>query len=264
VYGGVDRFDPQSKTWTNLPSKPLAVYDAQAAVINGLIYVPGGYTDGNMKEPTNKMEVFDTTTNNWSIKASLPTPLSGYGLVAFEGQLFVFGGWDGKQYRNTVYSYDPTSDSWQERTPMPTARAYPGVAEAAGRIYVIGGVYDMLPVNANEIYSPYRDLKDSNPWEDGFPIPEDRLGVKAVTIADTIYVFGGEPDQINRQGLIYFPQTDVWQSLEAAPKSLGEYFGMTSIGTNLFFVGGVIDSNISDQNIAYQAIITLSIPIIIK
>jgi hypothetical protein len=57
-------------------------------------------------------------------------------------------------------------------------------------------------------------------------------------MADTIYVFGNEGPQDNHGGLIYFPQTDTWQSLEPSPRSLGENFGMASIGTNLFFVGG--------------------------
>lgn len=264
VYGGLDLFDPQTNTWTTLTDKPLPVFDARAAVINGLIYVPGGYPDLNDLQPTNILDIYETSTGQWHSGAQLPIPLSGYGLVAFEGQLFIFGGWDGTKYRDSVFSYDPTTDAWQEHTSMPTARAYPGAAEASGKMYVIGGIYNDLPVNANEIYTPSHDHNDANPWETGFPIPENRMGNQTVTIADTIYVFGGDPDRSNRYGLIYFPQTDVWRSLEPSPDPIGDYFGMTSIGTNLFFVGGKFNSAFSDQNITYQAIITLSIPIIIK
>ncbi len=264
VYGGLDLFDPQTNTWTSLSGKPHPVFDARAAVINGLIYVPGGYPDANALQPINILDIYDTSTDKWHTGAQLPLPLCGYGLVAFEGQLFIFGGWDGKGYRNNVYSYDPTIDAWYERTSMPTARAYPGAAEASGKIYVIGGIYNDQPVNVNEIYTPSHDQDDANPWETGFPIPEIRMGNQAVTIADTIYVFGGDSERSNRYGLIYFPQTDVWRSLEPAPNPIGDFFGMTSIGTNLFFLGGKIDTSLSDQNVTYQAIITLSIPIIIK
>jgi hypothetical protein len=145
---------------------------------------------------------------------------------------------------------------------METARAYPGAAEALGKIYVIGGIYEDQSVTVNEIYTPSRDHDGINPWENGFSLPEDRMGIQATTIADTIYVFGGESP--NRVGLIYFPQSDIWQSLEPSPEPLGDDFGLTSISTNLFFVGGKINSTLSDQTIAYQAIITLSIPIIIR
>ena len=170
----------------------------------------------------------------------------------------------GTSYRNTVFTYNPTIDTWQQQTPMPTARAFCGVAEAGGKIYVIGGMNESQAVDVNEIYSPARDSKDNNPWSIGFPIPESRFGIGAANIADTIYVFGGEKENSNRVGLIYFPQTNVWQSLETSPYPLGTEFGMTAIGTNLYFIGGIFGSTFSDQTLTYQAIITLSIPIIIK
>ena len=158
----------------------------------------------------------------------------------------------------------PLQMTWNERSPMPTARAYSGAAEAGGKIYVIGGVYEGQAITANEIYTPSRDHDGLVPWETGFPLPENRMGVQAATIADTIYVFGGEIQDSNRVGLVYFPQTDIWQSLETSPFPLGEDFGMTASGTNLFFFGGLFDTIYSDQNLTYQAIISLSIPIIIK
>ena len=264
IYAGADRFDPQTNAWISLSPKPTPVFDVRAAVINGLIYIPGGRPNIDDLKPTKTIEIYDTSTDLWSTGASLPIPLSGYGLVAFEGHLFVFGGWDGEKYRNNVFSYDPNADVWQEHTAMPTARAFPGAAEAGGKIYVIGGVNENLSVNVNEIYTPSYDHDNINPWKTGFPIPGNRLRIQAATIADTVYVSGGETVRSNRLGLIYFPQTDIWQSLEASPAPLGENFGMAAIGTNLFFMGGNIGSSYSDQNTTYQAIITLSMPIIIK
>ncbi len=264
AYGGLDRYDPQSNNWISLSPKPLPVFNAQAAVISGLIFVPGGRTSLENKQPTNLLEIYDTNTGRWSKGASLPIPLSGYGLAAYDGDLYLFGGWDGQNYRNTVYMYNPTTDTWEQRTPMPTARAFCGVAEAGGRIFVIGGMNGDQSVDVNEIYSPTRDTINNNPWASGFPIPESRFGIRAANIADTIYVFSDESQYDNRVGLIYFPQSNTWQSLETSPFPLGDYFGMTSIGTDLYFIGGLFDTTFSNQNISYRAIITLSIPIIIK
>lgn len=264
VFGGLDRYDPQSDSWKTLLPMPVPVFNAQAAVINGLIYVPGGRPSIENLQPTSILAIYDTTSGQWNTGASLPIPLSSYGLVAYDGHLYVFGGWDGQNNRNTVYEYDPTNNVWQERTPMPTARAFCGVAEAGGRIFVIGGINENQAMDANEIYSPARDNNNNNPWTSGFPVPESRSGIRAVNIADTIYVFGGEEQNSNRVGLIYFPQTNIWQSLETSPYPLGVDFGMTAIGTNLFFIGGLFNSDYSDQNLTYQAIITFSIPIIIR
>ncbi len=264
VSGVASNYDPQTDAWTTLPAKPLPVFNAQAAVINGEIFIPGGRTSSANQQPTDKMEVFDTNTRQWHLGTSLPVALSAYCLVAYDGDLYVFGGWDGKNYRNSVYSYDPALDTWQERTPMATARGFCGAAEAGGRIFVIGGIDDVQTVDANEVYSPSRDTPGNNPWSSAFPLPESRTWIRAANIADTIYVFGGEEQNSNRVGLIYFPQTNVWQSLETSPFPLGEDFAMASIGTNLYFFGGLFDTAYSDQTISYQAIITLSIPIIIR
>jgi DNA-binding CsgD family transcriptional regulator/N-acetylneuraminic acid mutarotase len=264
VTAAMDRFDPQTDTWTSLSPKPLPVFNAQAAVINGEIYIPGGRPFIDNQQPSNVLEIYDTNTEQWHTGASLPIALSAYGMVAYDGYLYVFGGWDGQKYINNVYIYNPIDNTWHAGTPMPTARGLCGVVEAGGKIYVIGGRDDAQPVDANEIYSPARDNNNNNPWASAYPIPESRSWIRAANIADTIYVFGGEEQNSNRVGLIYFPQTNVWQSLETSPYPLGEDFGMTSIGTNLFFLGGLFGSVYSDQNLTYQAIITLSIPIIIK
>ena len=75
--------------------KPVPVFNAQAAVINGLIYIPGGRTAIIIYNLSNLLEIFDTNTGRWNKGASLPIPLSAYGLVAYDGDLYVFGGWDG-------------------------------------------------------------------------------------------------------------------------------------------------------------------------
>ena len=59
--------------------------------------------------------------------------------MAFEGKLYVFGGWDGARFVATVYEYDPGRDAWTARTPMPTARGFAGAAVAGGKVYVVGG-----------------------------------------------------------------------------------------------------------------------------
>ena len=107
VVSKLDRFDPQTNTWVTLAPKLSPVFDARAAVINGLIYIPGGRLSIQDMQPSDTLEIYDTNTNQWSSGAPLPIPLSGYGLVAYEGYLYVFGGWDGQKYRDNVFSYDP-------------------------------------------------------------------------------------------------------------------------------------------------------------
>jgi len=265
ITGALDVYNVDTDTWTSLEPKPTPVTEVGAAVINGLIYIPGGREGSSRDEITAQLDIYDPAFDQWHTGAALPYPVSAYALQAFEGRLYLFGGWDGKTYLSSVLMYDPTLDSWQERTPMTTARAFSGAATAGGKIYVIGGLAGDTPLDVNEVYTPARDNAEGiSPWETGFPIPDPRLGMQVITIADTIYVMGGTSQANSNYGLIYIPQSNTWQSMEASPQSLGASFGLASIGPQLYITGGEVDTVLSDQNLAYQALITLSIPIIIK
>ena len=265
ITGALDVYNVDTDTWTALTSKPTPVTNVFAAVINGLIYIPGGRHGPMDNEITSQLEIYDPVLDQWHSGASLPYPISAYALQAFEGRLYLFGGWNGETYLSTVLMYDPALDNWQERTPMPTARAFSGAAVAGGKIYVIGGQAGDTPLVVNEVYTPARDnTEGKSPWETGFPIPDPRQGMQVATIADAIYVLGGTNQSNSNYGLIYIPQSNTWQSLEPSPQPLGVSFGLVSIGPQLYITGGKVDDLLSDQNLTYQALITLSIPIIIK
>ena len=76
VVGKVDLYRVELDTWELKKAKPLAVADINAAVIGGLIYVPGGRLASG--EPTDVVEAFDPVANRWEGRASLPVPLSAY------------------------------------------------------------------------------------------------------------------------------------------------------------------------------------------
>jgi N-acetylneuraminic acid mutarotase len=184
-------------------------------------------------------------------------------MVAFEGRLYIFGGWDGKNYLDGVYQYDPNQDHWTELTPMPTPRAYAGAVVVGGKIYVIGGYDGKAALTTNEIYTPNRETE--GPWEGGEPMPEGRYGMGAVSVGDIIQVIGGETDLESKPlPLAYFPQLEQWQYMEETVFPTGSYLGVVSLGTNLFSIGGEIDQVPLGQNQAYQFMYTISIPVIVK
>ena len=262
VSGAVEYFDLETGQWTALPEKPLAVADAQAAVIGGEIFVPGGRLASG--EPSPALEVYDISQNTWSQRAPLPVAVSGYALAAYEGRLYLFGGWDGQKALDSVYEYDPSLDQWTERSPMPSGRAFAGAAIASGRVYVMGGWDGADALTANEVYSPTSEELPAGPWSLAAPLPEARYATGVATIADIIYVVGGLGQADTRIGLLYFSQNNTWQQTEPAPQPVGAHFGMVSISTHLHLVGGELAAQSSAQNLAYQAILTLSIPLIIK
>jgi DNA-binding CsgD family transcriptional regulator/N-acetylneuraminic acid mutarotase len=262
VTGAVERYDPDANTWETLLTKPLPVADIQAAVIGGKIYVPGGRTISG--ELIRNLEIFDPGMNRWEQGADLPTALSAYTLTAFEGRLYLFGGWDGAQVTSLAYAFDPRLNSWTALTPMPTGRELAGAALAGGKIYVVGGKDGQAGLTVVEVYSPDREGRE-NPWRSAAPMPAGRYGMGISSVADIIYMVGGQgQDDSPQQSLAYSPQTDVWQTFEIPPVNLGNGLGLASSGAYLYAVGGKTGTALLGDILAYQVVYTVGIPVIIK
>jgi len=260
VSGKVERYDAASDTWMTLAPKPLPVADVSAVVIGGRIYVPGGRTaSGGV---TNTLEVFDPRQNRWEQLAPLPMGLSAYAAAAFEGRLYLFGGWDGKADRATVYEYDPSRDIWIERTPMSTAREYAGAAVAGGGIYVIGGYDGGQALSVNELYLPEDEAAGENPWQARTPLPEGRFRMGVASIADVIFIIGGENGTGPLRALDYLPQIDQWEPIGAPVESLWTKPGLAVVGTQIHVLGGLQSEAPTTEHLVYQAIYTVSIPVV--
>ncbi len=261
--GATLRYRIAENAWETLASKPTAVTDIQAALLGEKIYVPGGcLADGS---PIGVMEVYDPRQNSWEAKAPLPEPVCAYALATYEGQLYLFGGKRDGNYLSTVYLYDPQEDRWQERQPMSTPRAYAGAVEVSGKILVIGGYDGQQALSLNEASFPNREDAGEQAWETYAPIPESRYAMGITQLAGLVYLVGGLGDQGSSgemASLQYHPQADEWFQFESAPEPAGAYPSVLSSGSFLYILGGETQAGLSAYHQSYQAIYTISVPII--
>ncbi len=257
----VERYDPNTNLWTKLHTKPTAVGDVSAAILGGKIYVPGGRTTSG--KLTDALEIYDPRQDTWEQGAPLPVAVAAYALSAFEGKLYLFGGWDGKQALNSVYEYDPEFDSWSPKTPMSQARAYAGAVQAGGKIFVVGGYDGKQALASSEVYSPGLDDGQSNPWEQGEPMPQGRYGMGITSVADIVYIVGGKNDSgMPLSPIGYSPQVKNWNQIESPVPSSWSDLGLAPLETQIFALGGRLDGQPTGESYAYQAIYTVVIPFI--
>ncbi len=256
----VESYDPKQDVWEPLADKPTAVSDVGAAVIGGLVYVPGGRT--GQDTVTGVLEIFDPHTGVWEGGPPMPRALAAYAITAFEGKLYLFGGWDGQNYLDTVYVFDPEMGEWQERPPMPRARAYAGAVVAMENIYVFGGTDGSTPLIENDRYAP--NAGEENAWTAAAPLPEGRYAMGYAAVADLVYVTGGQSDQAGAvlSNLQYLPLEDRWQAFEAADTRSWERGSLVIYGTNLHLIGGFEGGLLTGRHSAYQAIYVLNMPVI--
>jgi len=253
-------FESDRGTWRAAAPMPTKRTEVAAAVLDGKIYVVGGFEKPSLGNVMNlaitpSVEVYDPATDRWASKASLPVGLHHVGIGVVDGRLYVMGGYSrsGLSVWNpvaTVYAYDPVTDSWAERAPMPTARGALSVTEHEGKLYAIGGYDRKANISTVEVYDPVRNV-----WTTGasLPTPRDHLGT--ATVAGKIYAIGGRLDGDYSRNLAvverYDPATDRWRRVADLPTARS---GITSavVEGRIYVLGGEGDTGTFSENEAYD------------
>ena len=144
--------------WVKKQDMPTARYAMASAVVNGNIYVIGGW--GNNKY-LNTVEMYDPRRDRWETKASISQGNLGVAAAVVNGKIYAIGGWTGgANFLSTVEEYDPVKDIWTRKGDMPTARNWVSTAVVDGIIYAIGGVINSAPdivTSVVEAYDPSAD-----------------------------------------------------------------------------------------------------------
>ena len=261
VSSSVYTYDFEAAGWAQRQDKPTPVTDVQAVSIGEKIYIPGGKQgDGSMADV---LEIYNPRTDTWERGASLPTRVSAYALADFEGQMFLFGGWDGEKERSQVMIYDPDTDSWRDGQPMSQPRAFARAVTQEDRIILVGGRFEGDGLSDVSAYFPTRDAAGDDPWMDFVDLPEPRYAFGAAGVADNIYLVGGKPGRaggLTAGGLLM--NGAEWIELPTEPDYSGREAVMVSLGSLLAILDTTAQG--SSTNLwTYQAFyFSIYIPII--
>ena len=175
-------------TWS--PHAALSLGPRQemgVAAVDGKVYVVGGFDDSGQAVAT--VEAYDPSTNRWTQRASLPSPLHHVNVAGVGSKLYVVGGLTGSSFAasRTTLVYDPAQDSWAPLTSMPagTERGASGVAVLDGRIVVAGGLRGASVTDAS-VFDP-----QTNAWSPLQPLAVARDHLAAATVGGRVYAVAG-------------------------------------------------------------------------
>ena len=209
---------------------------AGTAVVNGTIYVFGGYSGidnrGENFKFLDTVEAYNPQTDTWVRKQDMLFPCINFGIGVVAGKIYIIGGLAdfNKEIPNSlektdrVEVYDPQTDTWAKRAKMPTRRDYFGVGVVSNRIYVIGG--RGWPQVGNRGDPSLTVIEEYNPktnrWRKKNDMLDLRLHSSTVVVGDQIYVIGGF---VWQDGLakdlaavdVYNPETDEWSDIPPMP-----------------------------------------------
>lgn len=122
-------YDPATNSWSKRADMPTPRNHAAAGVVDGRIVVAGGRT-GSVFIPNafnvDLVEEYNPATDQWVLRAPMPTARSATAWGVHGGKLYVAGGEirhrDFWGTYTTVEAFDPKSNSWQRLAPMPLPR----------------------------------------------------------------------------------------------------------------------------------------------
>mmetsp|Transcript_25430 Transcript_25430/g.38081 ORF Transcript_25430/g.38081 Transcript_25430/m.38081 type:complete len:174 (-) Transcript_25430:46-567(-) len=112
-------------------------YNCAAAVLDGQLYVVGGY-EGNRR--LSSAEVYNPATKCWSLITNMNHKRSNCAAVSLCGKVIVVGGYDGEgKFLAACEAYNPTTRQWSSIPSMQTKRSGCAAVGVDGTLYVMGG-----------------------------------------------------------------------------------------------------------------------------
>jgi len=241
--------DFKNYAFTKLPDLPRGMADLTSAILNGKIYLIGGYGTSDT-EALDTVYVFDPSTQTYTQVASLNYARWGAIAVAYNGKIYVFGGIDGsKNPVPYVEVYDPNTDTWTVLN-----NTLPSELQGQGQMAVTDGQYIYIYYDRYLYrYDPSTDsytLLDDNP-----PVYVARWGAMALYNNKIYILCGSNPSEYLNEVMWYDLSTGTWHTGTPAPHKVhGVARENPIIGDKIYIAGGIWDSY-SDANFADKLLI---------
>jgi uncharacterized repeat protein (TIGR03803 family) len=222
-------------SWTNGTPMPVAVAAPAVGLVNGNVYIVGGF-ETNGGSPVGNNQVYNPTTNAWTTAAAIPTPVYGAASAVVGPNLYVIGGYEGSSATptNLVQVYNSNTNAWSTAAAMPTARGSVTAVLEAGAIYALGGNGSTPQLNNVEQF-----VSSTATWTEEAPLINGKSDLSAGVLGTTIVAadgFTASGDTGDNES--YNVSTNTWSSLTADPNPRNASCSGAMLGL-LYVAGGL-------------------------
>ncbi|MXV50868.1 DNRLRE domain-containing protein [Pedobacter sp. HMF7647] len=257
--------DFSSITWGSVKSQPILTHEVHGDVVNGKLYIFGGY-DVNKKPawtPTKKAFVYDPIANTWKSIADLPHTPSGQGFggithagVTNDGSdIYIAGGYTSNANGTSqlfgtkqVWRYNISTNTYTRLPDLPQSLATGQLRFLNGKIHYMGGanlsrqdVNIHLALDLSNLTAGWQTLASLNN-------PANHPG--SAVYNGKIYFLGGAHEQnentVTQKTLeVYDEATNTWTNL--APMPVGRDHIASSVvvmGSRIIVLGGETSHNV--------------------
>lgn len=208
ITPAVQVFWPAPCGWLEGPDLPQPVHHANAAVVDGTIYVAGALTGGNFAAIPNVWAWNPATDAGWTERMGMPAGTERGAAVTgvIDGKIYIAGG-----YRNgavtDVSVYDPAANTWTALPALPMPRDHGCGGAVGGKLYYIGGRPSGPATPQPQVF----EYTPGGTWLERAPMPTPRGGTACGVVGDRIVVVGGEGNPAAPSGV--FPQSEAYDAI---------------------------------------------------
>ncbi|TKA67578.1 hypothetical protein B0A55_10182 [Friedmanniomyces simplex] len=218
-----------TKQWSRaLPAgpRPPGRYGHTLNILGSKIYIFGGQVEGYF---FNDLVAFDLNalqqaTNRWEIliqntidggppHGQIPPARTNHTIISYNDRLYLFGGTDGVNWYNDVWSYSFHTNSWTQLDCIgyiPSPREGHAAALVGDVMYIFGGRTE----EGNDLGDLAAFRITSRRWytfQNMGPSPSPRSGHSMTTVGKSVVVLAGEPSSAPRDpvelGMAYYLDT---------------------------------------------------------
>ncbi len=199
-------------TWTTRAGNPIVRAEALKAVVDGKLYVFGGFS-GDLG-PVKRSDVYDPVANTWAPLPDMPTRVTHAGVAVDGHDIYIAGGYVGigaTGYGQTfgvtnVWKYNIDTKQYTAFTALPKAIAGGGLVLLGRELHWIGGNN-----NQRQDIGDHYVFNLDNPaggWTTSTSLPSGRSHLGTVVLGGKIYAIGGQFG--NDEGLTTKKLVHVW------------------------------------------------------
>lgn len=238
-------------TWSEVEDALVSRFEGQSAVVDGLLYVFGGYTDGSIIPKSFEGEFYDPEADMWVALPFMPRPLTHAGTAVHESSIYFAGGVVGSENpdeeqkipaTDEVWRFDTHTWEWSAMPALPEPRGAGTLATMGDTLHFVGGTTEDRETALTDHFT--LDLKNPTAWVEAPPMKAGRNHLASVVLDGKIYVVGGQTghnETLTTQATVevYDPEVGDWQEVAPLPHGLGHITNSTfAVGGKIVVVGG--------------------------
>jgi N-acetylneuraminic acid mutarotase len=229
---------PRSPTgWTGMTAAPVATSEAQAASMNGKLYVLGGFDA--LGRALTSASAYDPNADSWNKVADLPRPITGAGTAGDGNTIWLAGGYLGNLAGKTpiadVWKYDVTTDVWTPGPALPKGIAAAAMVRLNRTLHLMGGT-DLAGNDLTDHWVLDIDHPE-NGWRKATALPTGRHHLGGFVLGDKVYAVGGQQGPNDATGSVdtvevYDWKTRLWTTAPSLPAPRSHITASTFVAPN--------------------------------